>query len=558
MTEQGQSDLAPEIEAWAQEFDHVREHLEDHYAEATEYPMHVEELGDEHEAKQPNLFYSLDEDNGIFAHIYGDIGVELEYKIIEPKLTNKVNEVYNKVRAAVIRESINHEAMQDGLQNEDTLRDIYEEITTTQRTNSLLSQATNIFEQSKVYVPEEMHDVIRYYLIRDTIGLGPLEPLTMDPTVEDIHMMGYDECYMDHGVFSMLPTDLEFPSSEEYDRWLRNIGERIGEPVNDADPITDSTLPDGSRINIIYSDDVSVKGPSLTIRQKEGDALTITQIVNFGTLSPELAAYLWICLENDQTMFVVGETASGKTTTLNCIMTFIPRDSKIFTAEDTLEVQPPHKNWQQLLTREGRDESASVDLFDLVRTALRSRPNYIVVGEVRGEEGRMAFQAAQTGHPVLLTFHAKDIVSMIQRFTGDPINAPEKFMDNCNVALFQNRIQTHDGRVARRVTSVCEIEGYSDEFEGVVSREVFTYDSANDNLMFTGYNNSYILEQKVAPLMGLSDPIEVYDHLEEKKEIIEKMIENEIFTPEEVNGTIAAYQQDGEEGLPFGLQNSVD
>ena len=176
-------------------------------------------------------------------------------------------------------------------------------------------------------------------------------------------------------------------------------------------------------------------------------------------------------------------------------MSFIPRDSKIYTAEDTLEVLPPHDNWQQLLTREGSsNEGGDVDMFDLVAAALRSRPDYIVVGEVRGEEGRMAFQAAQTGHPVMLTFHASDIVSMIQRFTGDPISVPETFMDNADIALFQNRVKRGDD-ILRRVTSVQEIEGYSEEMDGVVTRQSFYWDPAADEIIFQGRNNSYVLEE---------------------------------------------------------------
>jgi flagellar protein FlaI len=331
------------------------------------------------------------------------------------------------------------------------------------------------------------------------------------------------------------------------------MGERIGDPVSDSNPIVDSTLPDGSRLNVIYSDDVSVQGPSLTIRQGDETPLSINQITKWGTLSPQLTAYLWLCLENEQTVFVVGETASGKTTTLNSIMSFIPRDSKIYTAEDTAEVLPPHDTWQQLLTREGGGEDNSdVDMFDLVSAALRSRPDYIIVGEVRGEEGRMAFQAAQTGHPVMLTFHASDIVSMIQRFTGEPINVPETFMDVADVALFQNRVKQGDD-VLRRVTSVQEIEGYSKEMDGVVTRQVFNWDPVEDEINFQGMNNSYVLEEQIATLLGYADTREIYDELDFRARLIERMIEENILGYHEVNDAIESFQRDGVEGLPFDI-----
>ncbi len=355
-----------------------------------------------------------------------------------------------------------------------------------------------------------------------------------DPANEDIHVIGRSDCDVDHGVYGLLETTVEFDSEEQFDNWLRNMGERIGDPVSDAHPIVDSTLPDGSRINIIYSDDVSLKGSSLTIRQGDDVPLSIFQITKWGTLSPELAAYLWIALENERTIFVVGETASGKTTTLNAILSFIPQDSKIYTAEDTAEVLPPHDTWQQLLTREGRGSDSEVDMFDLVAAALRSRPDYIIVGEVRGEEGRMAFQAAQTGHPVMLTFHASDIVSMIQRFTGDPINVPETFMDNCDIALFQNRVRRGND-ILRRVTSVQEIEGYSKEMGGVVTREAFYWDPVQDEIVFQGMNNSFIMEQKVATLLGYDDTRKIYDDIQFRAELVRRAIQENVLGYHEVH-----------------------
>jgi len=192
-------------------------------------------------------------------------------------------------------------------------------------------------------------------------------------------------------------------------------------------------------------------------------------------------------------------------------------------------------------------------MFNLVEAALRSRPEYIVVGEVRGEEGRMAFQAAQTGHPVMLTFHASDIVSMIQRFTGDPINVPETFMDNADVALFQNRVKQGDD-VLRRVTSVQEIEGYSEEMDGVVTRQVFYWDPVEDEIVFQGMNNSYVLEEQIATLLGYADTRDIYDDLRFRADIIERMIQENILEYHEVNAAIDSFQRDGVEGLPFHIK----
>jgi flagellar protein FlaI len=172
------------------------------------------------------------------------------------------------------------------------------------------------------------------------------------------------------------------------------------------------------------------------------------------------------------------------------------------------------------------------------------------VGEVRGEEGRMAFQAAQTGHPVMLTFHASDIVSMIQRFTSDPINVPETFMGVADVALFQNRVKQGDD-VLRRVTSVQEIEGYSKEMDGVVTRQAFYWDPVEDEIVFQGMNNSFVLEEQIATLLGYEDTRRIYDDLHFRADVIERAIQENIVGYHEVNEFVSDFQRDGIEGIPF-------
>ncbi|QSG10047.1 type II/IV secretion system ATPase subunit [Halapricum desulfuricans] len=554
MTEQGRPKPSDELRQYAANRPHLRDHLKKFKQITGEFPMFVEEAAGELETDRPNILYPVG--GPIFTHIYGDIGQDMKYYAIEPDLSDEEQVVFDKVRNRLLQRSVNKPAPTDESEYDDRIEELLQETThvkTRESGSGVLSRLRNLSSIGKIDVKPETYENIRYRLNRDIVGLGPLEPVMRDPANEDIHVIGPTECYVDHGVFGMLETTVEWNSNEEFDQWLRNMGERIGDPVSDSDPIVDSTLPDGSRLNLIYSDDVSVKGPSLTIRQGDETPLSIFQITKWGTLSPQLAAYLWLALENEQTVFVVGETASGKTTTLNAVMSFIPRDSKIYTAEDTAEVLPPHDTWQQLLTREGDESSGTgVDMFDLVAAALRSRPDYIIVGEVRGEEGRMAFQAAQTGHPVMLTFHASDIVSMIQRFTGDPINVPETFMDNADIALFQNRVKQGDD-VLRRVTSVQEIEGYSKEMEGVITRQVFYWDPVEDEIVFQGMNNSYVLEEQIATLLGYEDTRDIYDDLQFRADLIQRAIQENILGYHEVNEFIEDFQRDGLEGVPFDI-----
>ncbi|MGZ0747939.1 type II/IV secretion system ATPase subunit [Haloparvum sp. AD34] len=556
MTEHGTAQPSDELRRAAMRRPHLREHLRKFKQITGEYPQFIEEAKEEYESDRPNVLYPVG--GPIYCHVYGDLGQEMKYYAIEPTLSGSEVAALETVKDKLLTVSGHHAAPDSESEYDDLIEELLEEVThVEERGSGRFGSVRKALNWGKISVTEETYENIRYRLNRDIVGFGPLEPVMRDPANEDIHVIGPHECHVDHGVFGMMETTVDFGNPEEFDSWLRNMGERMGDPVSDSDPIVDSTLPDGSRVNIIYSDDVSVKGSSLTIRQGDETPLSINQITNWGTLSPQLAAYLWLCLENEQTVFVVGETASGKTTTLNAILSYIPRDSKIYTAEDTAEVIPPHNTWQQLLTREGGGEGSSdVDMFDLVAAALRSRPDYIIVGEVRGAEGRMAFQAAQTGHPVMLTFHASDIVSMIQRFTSDPINVPETFMDNADVALFQNRVKQGD-EVLRRVTSVQEIEGYSKEMDGVITREVFSWDPVEDEIVFQGMNNSYVLEEQIATLLGYDDTREIYDDLDFRAQLIERMIQEGILGYHEVNEAIDAFQRDGVEGLPFDMHRNV-
>ena len=553
-TEHGSATISGELKSEAGRWGHLREHLKRFKQITGEFPKLIPEIGGEYESRRPNVIYHLG--GPIYVQVYGNLGEDVKYYTIEPELNEDERSVFTVVKNKFLERSVSKSAPTTDEGYEDRIVELLDEIVHIADTAmGTFQRVLSEFNLGKTKVTRETYEKIKYRLVRDIVGLGPLEPIMRDDANEDIHIIGPKQVDVDHGIYGLIETTVEWEDSTEFDNWIRNMGERIGDPVSDSDPIVDSTLPDGSRINIIYSDDVSLRGSSLTIRQGEDIPLSVFQITKWGTLSSELAAYLWMCLENERTVFVVGETASGKTTTLNSVLSFIPNDSKIYTAEDTAEVLPPHDTWQQLLTRESED-GGGVDMFDLVAAALRSRPDYIIVGEVRGEEGRMAFQAAQTGHPVMLTFHASNIVSMIQRFTGDPINIPETFMDNCDVALFQNRVKRGNDTL-RRVTSVHEIEGYSKEMGGVVTREVFYWDPVDDEIVFQGMNNSFILEEKIATLLGYEDTRDIYDDVQFRADLIERAIQEGILDYHAVNEFIDDYQRDGMEGLPFTIHREA-
>jgi len=322
--------------------------------------------------------------------------------------------------------------------------------------------------------------------------------------------------------------------------------------LSEGQPIAGGTLPDGSRVNIIHSKDVSLKGPSMTVRKFSETPISITQLMDWGTFDTSVGAYLWLCLQYGRSIFVCGETASGKTTTANAMFVFIPPEKKIYSVENTPEVQVPHQVWQQMLTRSTGPKESHVDESDLLKAALRSRPDYIIPGETRGEEGRVVFQAMQTGHPVVTTFHAGSVTKVIQRFTGHPINVPKTFMDNLDVILIQLAVQ-RKGKRLRRIISIDEIEGYNKIVDGIMSRKAFEWNAADDTHLFKANRNSYILEQRVAPMAGCKNPMEIYDEFDKRKRILDMMMEKKIFDYYEVVQFIWTYYRSGGKGLPIAI-----
>ena len=412
-------------------------------------------------------------------------------------------------------------------------------------------------EDKRIVVRKEQRDRLRYTIIRDLVRNGALEPLLSDEMLEDIHSIGLKHVHMDHKVFGMVTSNIRFRERDLLSRYLRAMSERIGRPVSDNKPIIDGALLDGSRINIIFSDDVSMHGPSFTIRKFAEETISITQLVQWGTLSSQLAAYLWICLEFGMSVMVSGETASGKTTTLNAILPFIDHNVKIYTAEDTPEVKVKHKIWQRLVTRESKNEDSRVEMFDLLKAALRSRPRYIIIGEIRGVEGATAFQAMQTGHPVIATFHASSIVKMIQRFTGDPINVPIRFFDNLNFALFQEVVEAPGGGIATRVTGIDEIIGYSKHSDGVLTRGMFEWDPVRDKHYFRGMFQSHLLENKIAALMGFENKRDIYEEMNRRTEALQRMVDRDLTHYDDVFDLIGIYYSNGFDSFKSAIENWV-
>ena len=373
--------------------------------------------------------------------------------------------------------------------------------------------------------PQELEG-IKYLFVRDKVKMGILDPIIIDPYIEDISCSGMGNIFIEHKIFKSLKSTINFSTFEDLDEFVIELAERIKKPVTYKNPIADATLPDGSRINIVYGRDISKRGSNFSIRKFSEVPLSIFEIVDFGTINYQMLAYLSLAISNGMNVFVAGESASGKTALLNAVTTFIPPLSKIITIEDTPELQVPHKNWiREVVQSSKAEEGGSVTMFDLLRAALRQRPNEILIGEIRGKEGNIAFQAMQTGHSCMATFHAASVEKLIQRITGEPISVPRAYIDNLNIAVIMAMVRLPNGKIGRRVTSIAEIVGWDPLTQTFNIAEAFRHDESRDRFDFTGYMSSFIMEYKIAPRLGYSanKKGKIYEEIDRRARILEEL-----------------------------------
>lgn len=496
--------------------------------------------------ENPNIIYPVGDP--IFIHVFKLPGDSTRYFVIEPTIDKDTEEIYEHVLEKLIDIANAYPVPTNISEMRPVIEKLYDDVVKVGKPPKGIMKNF----QSKLILTQEQYDIIKYNIVRNRIGYGKLEPVFLDPNLEDIHCTGVGTIKQQHKIFDLVRTNIEFKDDLVLNKFIVEMTERVERPASDSQSVVDAMMPDGSRGNFIYGRDISLEGSSFTLRKFSEVPVSITQIINWGTMSSELAAYLWICLEHGMNLFVCGETASGKTTSLNAICTFIKPDDKIYTVENTPEVTMPHDLWQHLLTREA-GKTTDVTYGTLLIAALRSRPNYIIVGEIRGEEGNVAFQAMQTGHPVMATFHAGNPRTMIQRLTGKPINVPITFIDNLNISLIQMAVM-NNGKMLRRVLDVTEIERYYAPTNQVVTRQVFQWDPTFDKHNFKGMYNSFILEKKIAMMAGYTDTREIYVEMKKRAHILDKMIENKIFNYYDLWEVIKSFFYGGDAALPFELE----
>jgi flagellar protein FlaI len=365
---------------------------------------------------------------------------------------------------------------------------------------------------------------ISYYLERDLVGFGKIDSLMLDPYIEDISCNGVDEpIYLWHRSYENIKTNVMFNDDEELDTLVVSLVHKAGKHVSTAYPMVDATLPGKHRLAVLYGKEVTPRGTSFTIRKFRDDPLTIIDLIQNDTISLTVAAYLWMLVENKLSTMIIGATGAGKTTALNAVAGIIHPQNKVITVEEVAEINLLRDNWISTISRSGFgiEHSGEIPLFDLVKSAVRHRPDWIIVGEIRGDEAYVLFQALATGHGGLCTMHAEEAGDAMKRLTQPPMNIPSSIIPlmHCMVSVKHVKapalVQSSRQISRRKFVTVVEIERASR------LHTVFRWDNVTE-IYHEDLENSFLFA-KIADKWGR--PVEyVYEEFERRKEILQVLM----------------------------------
>jgi flagellar protein FlaI len=359
------------------------------------------------------------------------------------------------------------------------------------RKKILLAKVHGLLEDYGLILDQSALFKIEYYLIRNFVGWSRIDPLMKDSRLEDISCDGSRiPIFLYHREHRNIKTNIAF-EADVLNSLAITLAQRSGKHISSGSPMLDATLPDGSRLQLTLGTEVTTRGTSFTIRKFREDPFSPIELMEYGTFSSDELAYFWLAIENGMSLLFIGGTASGKTSSLNAVSLFIPPIAKVVSIEDTREITLYHDNWIASVTREALTEGGNaINMFDLLRAAMRQRPEYIIVGEVRGPEAQTLFQAMNTGHTTFSTMHAGSIDAAIHRLESEPLNVPRNMIQALNIISVQALIYRGNERV-RRVQEVVEIIGIDAATGNFKVNNVFEYDPVHDITTYTGRSQVY-------------------------------------------------------------------
>ena len=470
--------------------------------------------------------YSVDGPFAFISILYDEENREYLYHVVEPALTpferTLLEKVYEDLRDIIIMENIT--------------MDSEKRLVLREKVGELLRSYNLLLD------PSTVHKIL-YYSDRNYVGYGKINPLMKDSLIEDISCDGVGvPIFLYHRKYQGIKTNIIY-EEKELDTFTTALSQRSGKHISAGTPMVNATLPDGSRLQATLGREITTRGSSFTIRKFREDPFTPVDLVDSNTYSIEMLAYLWLCIENNRSLIFSGGTATGKTSSLNAVSLFIPPSSKIVSVEDTRELTLYHQNWIASVTREsiGSNEQGSIDMYELLRQALRQRPECILVGEVRGGEALTLFQAMSTGHTTYSTMHAGSIQEAVSRLENEPMNVPSMMLQALDLISIQE-LTYNKGERVRRNKSIVEITGIDPRTGNIRINEVFKWNPVTDEFEKVG-DSQIMLE--IMRNRGWS-AIELEEEIKRRVKILEYMVRHDMRDYREIARIVQKYFVDPE------------
>jgi flagellar protein FlaI len=471
-----------------------------------------------------------------FAHIYWDeTSKELLYDVEEYELDGTEKELLKLIMAGL------EEILDISLAKVRTSENII---------TYLEKNVQSILSELGAKISARSYMKIMYYVYRNSVGMNQIEPLLNDYYIEDIECNGVGyPIYIVHRKYENMKTNVIFKGNSELMNFVEKMAQKCDKYVSYARPLLDGALPDGSRVNATYAKDITSRGPTFTIRKFTKTPLTPIDLIKNKTAPAEAFAFLSMLIQHKFNIMVIGETASGKTTFLNTLMDFVPREARICSIEDTRELNLLHSNWIPAVSRAGmrgagNERYGEITMFELLSETFRQNPDYVIVGEVRGQEAYVLFQGMASGHPSYSTFHAGSIEGLVKRLQTPPISLPATLIESMDAVCMITHIKEPERNI-RRLISIKEIKSVKEQAGFVDSNEVLFWDAALDKFNFQ--KNSFLFE-RMSKKTGISTDA-LYRELDQRTALMKKLAEVGIGSLKEFNKLINNYYKSPNEVL---------